>query len=117
MNRADVLDMERRLEDTYGPIPRRRMRAPIAYVYFIQAKHGGPVKIGVSTSPSRRLASLQTAHAYELVIRRMVPCTVGLELELHARFADLRLRGEWFTARADLLDYIASLPESPEHAA
>lgn len=68
-----------------------------ASVYFIQAIGGGLVKIGVSSSPQFRLASLQCGCPVELRIIKtidVVPRTV--ETDIHKRFAKYRVRGEWF---------------------
>src|SRR5438270_338377 len=63
--------------------------------YFIQA-HNGPVKIGLSTvgKTATRLKDLQTANAYILELRCV---KVGdREKEMHDRFLDLHIGGEWF---------------------
>lgn len=66
------------------------------YVYFMQATHGGPVKIGWAVDPAARLAELQTGHPDTLVIRRLVKGDRKLEAQLHRHYASARLRGEWF---------------------
>jgi hypothetical protein len=65
-------------------------------IYFIQAASGGPIKIGVSDNPEVRLKDLQCSHHERLVLRRVMEGGAALERELHARFADHRIRGEWF---------------------
>ena len=72
------------------------------FVYFIQAEHGGPVKIGWTYDPDSRLKTLQTASPYKLVIRFLLPGTQRLEHYLHDRFAAYRLEGEWFEAHPDM---------------
>lgn len=62
--------------------------------YFIQAVDGGPIKIGVSVDPRKRLKSLQTSSHQEL---RIIGTLKGnREPELHEKFSELRLKGEWF---------------------
>jgi len=73
-----------------------------SYVYFIQARSGGPVKIGWTYSPDRRLKSLQSASPYKLVIRKLVPGTQRLEHYLHQRYEAYRLEGEWFEVQTDM---------------
>jgi hypothetical protein len=72
------------------------------WVYFVQAEHGGPIKIGYTEgAPQKRVASLQTASPARL---RLVTYTVGdreKEREIHNRFSRARLNGEWFSADAD----------------
>jgi len=77
-------------------------RARRSYVYFIQAKEGGPVKIGWTVNPAARLKALQAASPYKLVVRFTLPGTQRLEHYLHERFAPWRLEGEWFEPQADM---------------
>lgn len=70
-------------------------------VYFIQPEQGGPIKIGYSSRRSAvpgRLAMLQTGNPYRLVIRKVIdaPGWRGTEGDLHEKFAQYRLAGEWF---------------------
>lgn len=67
--------------------------------YFIQAGDG-PVKIGSTHGdPNRRLKELQTGSSEPL---RLLGTLDGAEWEreLHERFAEWRLHGEWFDADA-----------------
>lgn len=72
-------------------------------VYFIQVGCDGPIKIGRSTAPLARLATLQTGHSEPL--RLLVTTTGGDELEkaLHRRLSSHRLRGEWFSPHVEVL--------------
>lgn len=56
----------------------------------------GPLKIGWSTDPEKRLSELQTGNAETLVIHAIFPGSQAIERGLHELFADQRLRGEWF---------------------
>lgn len=69
-------------------------------VYFVQAGGDkGPVKIGISGNVASRLSGIQSGNAE--------PCRIlasfehsnaaAIERQLHVEFADLRLKGEWFT--------------------
>lgn len=82
-------------------------------VYFIQDGHGR-LKIGYSNDPAERLRSLQTAHGAELTLLGSIPGTIATERELHKRFADLRLTGEWFRAGDDLLAHVRKVLTAPE---
>lgn len=82
-------------------------------LYFVQAAAGGPIKIGVSKNPRKRLAQLQTASPIDLVLRRVVddPNAWGWERRLHELFAEWRMRGEWFQAHptvANVADALSS---------
>jgi Meiotically up-regulated gene 113 len=80
-------------------------------VYFIQGAQGGPVKIGHTDDVAKRLVTLQIGHPSNLVILATEPGGTDLEEQLHARFAHLRCRGEWFTDTDELQAYIASLTQ------
>jgi hypothetical protein len=77
----------------------------IKYTYFIQSENGGNIKIGrTSQDPLKRLANLQTGSPTKL---RIVGLIKGdKEEELHKRFDQYRVHGEWFSASDCLLDYI-----------
>jgi hypothetical protein len=66
-------------------------------LYFIQTE-SGPVKIGVAASPAKRLQNLQTGHHERLALVCTIPNGYRLEGVLHERFAEGRIRGEWFRA-------------------
>ena len=65
-------------------------------VYFIQAGFHGPIKIGVAHDIEQRMASLQTAHWQKLRLLGTTPGGFALERDLHRKFAEQRLNGEWF---------------------
>ena len=67
-------------------------------VYFVQAGAGGPIKIGHSENPKRRIADLQTASAHPLVVLGVVRGGEFFECALHQILATDRLSGEWFRA-------------------
>ncbi len=81
-------------------------------VYFALA--GDLVKIGVTTNPTDRLAALSTTSAVDLSLIKTIPGDVRLERELHQRFSDLRVRGEWFRYTEQLADFIAKAPDPAE---
>lgn len=82
--------------------------APKAYrckaVYFVQAKTGGPIKIGTAGlyCVAKRLDSLQIGNPEELVIRATVVGGRTLERAFHIEFSHLRIRGEWFRNEPEL---------------
>lgn len=78
------------------------------FVYFIQAGEGGPIKIGTAISPEKRLKQHQTSSHDTLVLLGVRPGDCGLEAELHHRFCEHRLRGEWFAPHPAILQEIAS---------
>jgi hypothetical protein len=78
-------------------------------VYFIQQGDNGPIKIGYSADPQRRLQSLSTASPYPLRLLGVLDGDMTLEQTLHHRFADHQLEGEWFAPVPELLAFIAEL--------
>lgn len=86
---------------------------PDALVYFIQAvdQPWSPVKIGLSTKRSlkHRVDTLQIGNPFKL---RAVVTAVGgwrLEKDLHERFAESRMSGEWFRMTVGLQEFMRLL--------
>lgn len=80
-------------------------------VYFVQGVDGGPIKIGRSYDPIKRMAALQSASPVQLRMLFTARCG-DLDLDesaLHARFAQYRLHGEWFEPAPEILAYIEEL--------
>lgn len=71
-------------------------------VYFITCREQGICKIGRSQNAKSRRSSLQTASPSRLVLEAELAGASELERELHKRFADSRLTGEWFTITDEL---------------
>lgn len=78
-------------------------------VYFIKNERTGSYKIGHSISPECRLQELQTANEDNLILDCAI-YNVGVytERNLHARWKDLRIRGEWYQPNEDMLEFIAT---------
>lgn len=73
-------------------------------VYFIQA--GDRIKIGVTKNVRKRIAVMQTGSSVPLVLLATRKGDTGLEREYHARFAHLRLHGEWFEANPAIMSEV-----------
>jgi len=91
-------------------------------IYFIQAAIIGRIKIGFTSNDDfqTRMDGLQTGSPVQLRILATCPGSELEEKELHARFADYRVRGEWFRPGRRLVRLIASLQgrtkwERPHH--
>ncbi|MGL5795739.1 MAG: GIY-YIG nuclease family protein [Waterburya sp.] len=81
------------------------------YVYFILNCDSKAIKIGIAKNVKRRLASLQTSSCSELKLlgiikAKSVDKAKKLEQSLHKNFDKLHIRGEWFKANMELLNYI-----------
>lgn len=74
--------------------------------YIIRAGLTGPVKIGKADDVERRRAELQTAHHEELYVIRVIDTAFDAEPLFHQRFADRRIRGEWFEFDLEMLTFI-----------
>lgn len=107
LTRDDVLEMERELERAYGVVG-TYTRQQVGNVYFVREENG-PVKIGWGAKPRRRMAAMQSGNPRRLHLLAYFPATRSVERDLHERFSDLRLSGEWFQPHPALLDYIDTL--------
>ncbi len=84
-------------------------------IYFIQQEADGPIKIGVSTDPCKRLRQLQTSTQYKLRLVALLPDPVRerdwTEASIHKSFAHLHISGEWFRPEPELTNFIkAQIP-------
>lgn len=105
-------------EEMMQPAPELPVTAPASApmlvetsvrVYFIQAIEGGPIKIGMSQNPERRLADLQVGSPVRL---RIIGVAVGgqqREAALHRRLAKHRVHGEWFADAPEVMAAIAEV--------
>lgn len=80
------------------------------FVYFIKPVGAdGPVKIGCSGVPARRLEGLAVWSPVPLEVVAVVPGDYALERALHGHFAHLHSHREWFNASAELTAAIAKI--------
>ena len=82
------------------------LKQGISYVYFIQSEQTGAIKIGVSTSPKDRLATLQTGSSDNLCLLGSTPGDIALEKQLHLKFSRYSIGGEWFELNEELIALI-----------
>lgn len=66
------------------------------WIYFIRSGEDGPIKIGQARDPEDRLICLQTGSAERLTIETAMLGAPEVEFRLHRKFAEHRIRGEWF---------------------
>ena len=95
---------------SFGLGPRRTSRqsdaAPIAgqSVYVIEGSHGA-VKIGISSDPESRRATLQTGAPHHLFLAFAIYAgenAFDVEQEAHAILAAHRMPGEWFAVSKEM---------------
>lgn len=77
---------------------------------YLMADSTGLYKIGHSKDPSTRVKQVTSrANPVTLICQIASDNAVYLEYELHERFHDERVSGEWFALCPDSVDYIKSL--------
>lgn len=81
----------------------------VDWIYFLQVKGGGPIKIGTATHVPSRVAGIQCGHWQELVILGVTRGDSKYERLLHNHFARDWIRGEWFRDSAELRNAIDAL--------
>ncbi len=73
------------------------------FIYIIAASENGPVKIGYSERPERRVRQLQTGHATKLKLYFSQPVAKSdarrIEKLIHTTVSYRRVVGEWFDLR------------------
>ena len=76
-------------------------------VYFLYAPNNKAVKIGKTTNLKRRLKSFKTALPNAKLLGFMESqAPYELESDLHRKFAEYHVRGEWFFYQGKLKEYI-----------
>jgi len=78
-------------------------------IYFIQEGDNGPVKIGFSNDPGRRLQQLKTGSSKPLKLLAVIEGDANKEKELHASFQEFHISGEWFKPVTEIFLYISSM--------
>ena len=79
---------------------------PGCMVYFF--RQANLVKIGFSTKPADRLSALRTASAKHIAWEYSTPGGRALESELHRKFAEFRVKREWFLFAPEIREWIAN---------
>lgn len=77
-------------------------------IYFLVDSYRN-IKIGFSQHVPSRIRNLQAAHPQPLYLLATESGDERYEGDLHHRFRHLQIRGEWFRAGDELIQYIAGL--------
>lgn len=68
-----------------------------SYIYFLQAKGDGPIKIGFTTdSPANRKRNLQTGCPWPIKLIGAIEGTESQEKQIHFLLSRWNTKGEWF---------------------
>lgn len=79
------------------------MMAAPDHLYFVRAADGvGPVKIGRSASPQKRLNGINTGSPHRLVIAAIAEGWGDYERRFHAMFSGARMHREWFAPTPEM---------------
>ena len=73
-------------------------------VYFIKAENR--LKIGYAEDPSKRIPSIQTSSPFQLEVLLIIDGDYSVESDLHKRFQDFRVSGEWFEFNDEIKSFI-----------
>lgn len=98
-----------RLIDPRAAAERGDLQLETHHVYFIQRGKNGPVKIGYSKDPEKRLTILQTASSARLRLLAKLRGGARVEKILHEVLDEERVFGEWFAPSPRLLRFIADI--------
>jgi len=83
---------------------------PTGIIYFVQQGTEGPIKVGYTEQSIRvRLAGLQVGNPCELYAIKIIDGTRVDEANVHSRFNDCHIRGEWFLPTKRLMRFIKCL--------
>jgi hypothetical protein len=82
----------------------------VRWVYFI-SDGVGHVKIGYSVDVQTRLREIQAHNAFPLTVLAVLKGGSEVERALHERFAEHRVRGEWFRLAPEIIEYLRGLPK------
>lgn len=84
------------------------MGIPVAieWIYFIYAADLNRVKIGLSYDPEQRMHVLGAQAPCEYTMLGVMKGDWYFEHELHVKFAQYRVFGEWFTYSSEIAEYV-----------
>jgi transposase len=90
--------------DPNRPLPKARVRKGV--VYFLKNGVRGQVKIGFTENLKGRISSLQGATPDAVAVIGTIPGTRKTEMKMHKRFAEYRVRREWFRIEGSLAKFL-----------
>jgi len=91
----------------------KTLRHGIAFIYFLEAEGCGRIKVGIAIEPYTRIRQIQGHSPVLLRLLGFVRGTYEEEQAILARFAHLRVHGEWFDGGEDLRAFIDTVLSEP----
>jgi hypothetical protein len=76
-----------------------------SFVYIMQSGDDGPIKVGVSRDPERRLRQVRVLGPAPLRLLAKIPGGEREETALHHLHREHRLHGEWFAPQSALAEF------------
>jgi hypothetical protein len=116
-----VVDLQRAVAETSAAMAAWERAVAIAalstegraLVYIVQCEDEfGPVKIGVSSNVPERIKALEAYNPYPLKLLALLSGGYLLEEALHRRFAQWRIRGEWFAYCSEIRALVAAVRDA-----
>jgi hypothetical protein len=98
----------------HRPVKPAAAKSPVSpkpgFVYLVRAE-SGHYKIGRTRDPQNRIKTFSVQLPFRVEFEHVIKSDdmCALEEQLHERYANKRLDGEWFNLSADDVDYIKSL--------
>jgi hypothetical protein len=85
-----------------------------SYIYFIQARGDGPIKIGFTAdNPRRRMVKIQSDCPWPVRLLGAIEGTVSQEKQIHLVLARYKTQGEWFEPTTIVLAAVNLALECP----
>lgn len=78
----------------------------ITHIYLMRNNRNGLTKIGKSIAPKFREKTLQSEEPEISIIFISHLCGESAETNLHEKFSEKRIRGEWFNLNSEDIDFI-----------
>ena len=83
-------------------------------IYLASCEHLGLLKIGCTSSVSRRMRQLSADRQSLVECLSMVSGSILQEKRLHDRFEPLRVTGEWYRDDSAIIDFFESIVRGEE---
>jgi hypothetical protein len=76
------------------------------FVYFIQNESNQEIKIGVTSNIEKRMNDISRVIKAPVKLLKLIKGNEVTEKELHNKFSQYRIHGEWFAPSKELIKYI-----------